>query len=54
MRPIEQTITVNGPSTGPWWPLELYTPHQVTPNSVPLVSGSAKYTLTLNKYVHPP
>jgi hypothetical protein len=45
MRPIEQTITVDGASTGTWWPLDIYTPNQVTTISVTLVSGSANYTV---------
>lgn len=45
MRPIEQTITVNGASTGDWWPLDIYTPNQVTTISVTLASGTANYTV---------
>jgi hypothetical protein len=45
MRPIEQTITVDGASTGPWWPLDIYTPNQVTTISVTVVSGTANYTV---------
>lgn len=45
MRPIEQTITVDGASTGPWWPLDIYTPNQVTTISVNLLSGTANYSV---------
>jgi hypothetical protein len=45
MRPIEQTITVDGESVGDWWPLDIYTPNQVTTISVTLVSGTANYTV---------
>ena len=45
MRPIEQTITVDGASTGPWWPLDIYTPNQVTTISVNLLSGTANYSI---------
>ncbi len=45
MRPIEQTINVSGASTGAWWPLDIYTPNQVTTISVTLVSGTANYSV---------
>ena len=45
MRPIEQTITVDGASTGPWWPLDIYTPNQVTTISANLLSGTANYSI---------
>lgn len=45
MRPIEQTITVDGASTGPWWPLDIYTPNQVTTISANLLSGTANYSV---------
>lgn len=45
MRPIEQTITVSGASTGAWWPLDIYTPNQVTTISVNLLSGTANYSV---------
>ncbi len=45
MRPIEQIIDVSGAATGGWWPLDIYTPNQVTTISVTLVSGTANYTV---------
>ena len=45
MRPIQQTITVNGASTGAWWPLDIYTPNQVTTISCNLLSGTANYSV---------
>lgn len=45
MRPIEQIINVDGESVGDWWPLDIYTPNQVTTISVTLVSGTANYTV---------
>jgi hypothetical protein len=45
MRPIEQTLAVSGASTGPWWPLDIYTPNQVTTISANLLSGSANYSI---------
>lgn len=45
MRPIEKTITVNGASTGEWWPLDIYVPNQVTTVSCTLVSGTATYSV---------
>jgi len=45
MRPIEQTLAVSGASTGPWWPLDIYTPNQVTSISANLLSGTANYSI---------
>lgn len=45
MRPIEQIINVSGASTGAWWPLDIYTPNQVTTISVNLLSGTANYSI---------
>jgi DUF971 family protein len=45
MRPIEQTLAVSGASTGPWWPLDIYTPNQVTTISANLLSGTANYSI---------
>ena len=45
MRPIQKTITVNGASTGDWWPLDIYTPNQVTTISANLLSGTATYSI---------
>lgn len=45
MRPIQQTITVDGASTGAWWPLDIYTPNQVTTISCNLLSGTANYSV---------
>lgn len=45
MRPIEQIIDVDGAATGAWWPLDIYTPNQVTTISVNLLSGSANYSV---------
>jgi len=45
MRPIQQTITVDGASTGPWWPLDIYTPNQVTTISANILSGTANYSI---------
>lgn len=45
MRPITQTIAVDGAATGNWLPLDIYTPNQVTTISVTLVSGTANYSV---------
>jgi hypothetical protein len=45
MRPIQQTINVSGASTGAWWPLDIYSPNQVTTISATLVSGTANYSI---------
>lgn len=45
MRPIQKTIAVDGASTGDWWPLDIYTPNQVTTISANLLSGTATYSI---------
>tara|TARA_R110000868_G_scaffold1040_4_gene7946 strand:- start:12 stop:338 length:327 start_codon:yes stop_codon:yes gene_type:complete len=45
MRPIQKNISVTGASTGPWYPLDIYNPNQVTTISVNLLSGSANYSV---------
>ena len=45
MRPMEQTITLSGATTGPWWPLDIYTPNQATHISVTSLSGNLNYTV---------
>jgi hypothetical protein len=45
MRPIEQTLTLTGATTGPWLPLDIYTPNQVTSISVTSLSGNLNYTV---------
>ena len=45
MRPIQKTIAVDGAATGDWWPLDIYTPNQVTTISANLLSGTATYSI---------
>ena len=45
MRPIEQTITVSGASTGTYIPLDIYARNQVTTISVNILSGTANYSV---------
>jgi len=45
MRPIEQTITVSGASTGTFIPLDIYARNQVTTISVNILSGTANYSV---------
>lgn len=45
MRPIQKTIAVDGAETGDWWPLDIYTPNQVTTISANLLSGTATYSI---------
>ena len=45
MRPIQQTIAVDGAATGGWWPLDIYTPNQVTTISCNILSGTANYSV---------
>lgn len=45
MRPIEVTVTYAAPVTTDWWPLDIYTPNQVTSISVNLLSGSIEYSV---------
>ena len=45
MRPIEVTLDYSVPVTTDWWPLDIYTPNQVTSISVNLLSGSIEYSV---------
>ena len=45
MRPIEVTVDYSVPVTTDWWPLDIYTPNQVTSISVNLLSGSIEYSV---------
>ena len=45
MRPIEVTLTYSAPVTTDWWPLDDYTPNQVTSISVNKLSGSIEYSV---------
>lgn len=45
MRPIEVTLDYDGAVTTDWWPLDIYTPNQVTNISVNLLSGSIDYSV---------
>jgi hypothetical protein len=45
MRPISITYTAPGALVGPWLPLDIYNPNQVTTISVNLLSGVATYSM---------
>jgi len=45
MRPIEVTLDYDEPVTTDWWPLDIYTPNQVTSISVNLLSGDIEYSV---------
>jgi len=45
MRPIEVTLDYDVPVTTDWWPLDIYTPNQVTSISVNLLSGDIEYSV---------
>ncbi|CAB4144779.1 hypothetical protein UFOVP468_57 [uncultured Caudovirales phage] len=45
MRPIEVTLDYDVPVTTDWWPLDIYTPNQVTSISVNKLSGTIEYSV---------
>ena len=45
MRPIEVTVDYAVPVTTDWWPLDIYTPNQVTSISVNKLSGTIEYSV---------
>ena len=45
MRPIEVTLDYDGSTTSDWWPLDVYTPNQVTSISVNKLSGTIDYSV---------
>lgn len=45
MRPIEVTLDYAVPVTTDWWPLDIYTPNQVTSISVNKLSGTIEYSV---------
>jgi hypothetical protein len=45
MRPIEVTLDYAVPVITDWWPLDIYTPNQVTSISVNLLSGTIEYSV---------
>jgi hypothetical protein len=45
VRPIEITLAYTAPVTTDWWPLDDYTPNQVTSISVNKLSGTIEYSV---------
>jgi hypothetical protein len=45
MRPIEITVDYAGAKTTDWWPLDVYTPNQVTSITVNKLSGTIDYSV---------